>query len=127
MLQEVEVLGVISFRGFSTQTQALPGPSCTQTGALAVALEQQPERPCCRPATSGRAEEGMVSSWDLMGRGQAGLTAASPRLQSARQEEATTPSVPFPLCKEVMTDFMAPRFPLASWGWPSSAGEGRTR
>lgn len=91
MLQEVEVLGVISFCGFSTQTQALPGPSCIQARALALALEQQAEHPCCRPATSGQAEEGMVSSRDLMGRGQAGLTAASPRLQSTRQEEANYP------------------------------------
>ena len=41
--------------------------------------------------TKSVAKEEKSSGWDLVGRGQARLTAASPRLQSARQEEANYP------------------------------------
>ena len=50
-------------------------------------------------------------------------------LQGSRvpgRRKPITPSEQFPLCKEVMTYFIALRFPLASWGWPSPVGKGRT-
>ena len=67
---------------------------------------------------------GLVSNWENGGRGWKGLY--SP-LQGSREPEGSS-SISlleqFPLYEEVMTYFIALRFPLASWGQPSPAGEG---
>lgn len=111
---------------FSTKTQALPGPSCRKRRALVLGWEQAAE-PSSRPATGSQKEEGSGIKSGECGK-RAGRDCCS-HLQGARELGRRSPlalSEQFPLYKEVMTYFLAWRFPLASRGQPSPAGEGGT-
>lgn len=75
----------------SPPDKALPGPSCRHTRALLFGWEQEAEHPCPRPTPGSQEEEGLVSSWEDMGRGQERMAVALSKAPESRAGEGQLP------------------------------------